>query len=78
MWDALDKIRASAGYAADPDCPSGAFTANEYANRYGISLGCAQHQIRRLVASGAMMHSTRAGVDARGRTCVLNVYWPKG
>lgn len=76
MWAKMDLIRQQQNLASLDSIPEGAFTAQQYAERYGITLTTARYQLRCLVKAGVMELLYANHVDNGGRLIRLQVFRP--
>jgi len=71
-WEQIDELRRAAGIVSDAlaEPPAGSWTAEEYAQRYGVEVHTARRQLRRLIGAGAV----ECGMFKRGRI-YQRYYW---
>ena len=73
-WIELGKRRTAAGLAGD--APPEAVTAQEYSDKFGLTLWVANKELRQLVAEGKL-NVGRKPVVTRGRRFLKDAYWLK-
>jgi DNA-binding MarR family transcriptional regulator len=73
-WDALDAIRKQSGFSED--APAGAFTVNQWAERYGLTRSSAEREVERLVKAGKLQSGRARRRGADNRLALMRVYWP--
>lgn len=72
-WGQIDAMRRANGWEWD-DVPPHAFTAQDYARRYGLSFTRAAEQLRALVEQGAICSGKKLVNRGNGRR-VVRFFW---
>jgi predicted ArsR family transcriptional regulator len=71
-WEQIDELRRAAGIVSDAltEPPPDSWTAEEYAQRYGVTVHTARQQLAKLIRAGAV----HCGTVKRGRI-YQRYYW---
>jgi Fic family protein len=75
-WDQIDALRTQAGVATGDGVPANAFTASEYAAKYGLPYATASGQLARMVRTGSLKTARKRGTLPSGRQGPMRYYWP--
>jgi predicted ArsR family transcriptional regulator len=73
-WEAIGKCREAAGLVEN--APPEAVTAQEYADKFGLTLWVAKQELKKLVAEGKV-NVGRKAVKTAGRRYLKEAYWLK-
>ena len=77
-WEQLDELLEAHGAAPDRNVPPDAFTAAEFAARYGVNETTARYRLQRLVRCKLLSIGMDWRVDARGRRRLVQCFWISG
>ncbi len=76
-WDDIDRLRATAGLAAD-EVPPGVtpFTRAQYQKRYHVGKDTARLQLDELVTQGVLVQGKVSRTSSDGKHILVRHYWP--
>ncbi len=76
IWDRVEAVRKTAGFSGDGTVPDHAFTVQQYAEHYHLTVGSAEAQLDALVKAKFLEVGQKLGECKDGRKKLLKHYWP--
>lgn len=72
MWSMVDAVHAAGNILNE--IPEGAFSARQYATRYGLTEHRSRHRLESMVQAGQLRIMKARAIDRLGRIVVQNAY----